>query len=540
MHLNLYNRTKRGRGDVDDGGTRVEPRWMRWLWPLMLGMESAVAAAGWRWFRLLRRGDEVVMAKVTLIEGNTFLIETTGQAAKVTAIPWGMPAATTALVNAGTHLKANTRLIPFVNVVNIVTTPPTMSGSEQVGQASVMKDTPTSYANKLSPSLTKANLRKLDANVPVMPIITFGNLWLWFRRLWLFQTLMDMDIRKKPFLLNTSGNLLVVATSKMNASTSRNGTFFLSNSFEALNVDNPVTEEVNKASTSSVQEEGQTSTPIVEKINMFEKQLIEGKCVLVDDEGNPLKMVDYSGEHGSEDEVEHVDNKMASFLASKPSEIGYGNNSLLEQWRKTYGNADYNYDLYDGDMHEDQEIPDNIQSICDNLDIKLDVTESFLGDHAVSCAGIIGIKHRHNVVRDTLVDICYCSGISASKKVDIGLDGGRDKTIRLADVLLYSWDGGLDLCVDLTGSSPLTQTEMVDFVPGRAVIDAAQRKRGKYMDRCAAIGYGFLSFSFSSLGELETDAVTLLKRIRKFFITQDIGARAAIHIFNRISFAIAK
>ncbi|GKD35667.1 hypothetical protein Tco_1251176 [Tanacetum coccineum] len=81
---------------------------------------------------------------------------------------------------------------------------------------------------------------------------------------------------------------------------------------------------------------------------------------------------------------------------------------------------------------------------------------------------------------------------------------------------------------------------MVDFVPGRAVIDAAQRKRGKYMDRCAAIGYGFLPFSFSSLGELEADAVTLLKRIRKLSITQDIGAHTAIHIFNRISFAIAK
>ncbi|GKE81726.1 hypothetical protein Tco_1551726, partial [Tanacetum coccineum] len=65
------------------------------------------------------------------------------------------------------------------------------------------------------------------------------------------------------------------------------------------------------------------------------------------------------------------------------------------------------------------------------------------GDHVVSCAGIIGIKHRHNVVRDTLVDICYHSGILA----------------------------------DLTGSSHLTQTGMVDFVPGRAVIDAAQRKR---------------------------------------------------------------
>ncbi|GKE35612.1 hypothetical protein Tco_1454934 [Tanacetum coccineum] len=46
------------------------------------------------------------------------------------------------------------------------------------------------------------------------------------------------------------------------------------------------------------------------------------------------------------------------------------------------------------------------------------------GDHALLCAGIIGVKHHHNVVRDTLVDICYRSGISADKEVNIGLDGG--------------------------------------------------------------------------------------------------------------------
>nr|GEX54631.1 hypothetical protein [Tanacetum cinerariifolium] len=106
------------------------------------------------------------------------------------------------------------------------------------------------------------------------------------------------------------------------------------------------------------------------------------------------------------------------------------------------------------------------------------------GDHVVSCAGIIGIKHRHNILHDTLVDICYRYEILAGKEVDIGLDGGRDKPL--------------------------------------------------------PIGYGFLSFSFSSLGELEADAVTLLKQIRKFFMAQDIGARVAAHIFNRISFAIAK
>ncbi|GJU92405.1 hypothetical protein Tco_1304828 [Tanacetum coccineum] len=90
------------------------------------------------------------------------------------------------------------------------------------------------------------------------------------------------------------------------------------------------------------------------------------------------------------------------------------------------------------------------------------------------------------------------------------------------------------------GSSSLTQTGMVEFVSGRAVTEAAQRKRVKYKAKCADIGYGFLPFSFSSFGELEKDAVTLLKRIRKFSMDQDIGARAAVHIFNRISFSIAK
>ncbi|GKC00170.1 retrovirus-related pol polyprotein from transposon TNT 1-94 [Tanacetum coccineum] len=70
----------------------------------------------------------------------------------------------------------------------------------------------------------------------------------------------------------------------------------------------------------------------------------------------------------SEDEVEPVDNEIKSFLALK--RVGYGTNSLLEQWRKTYMNGDYDYDPYEDDLYEVQEISDNIQSICDNLDIK--------------------------------------------------------------------------------------------------------------------------------------------------------------------------
>ncbi|GJU27340.1 hypothetical protein Tco_1165961 [Tanacetum coccineum] len=88
-----------------------------------------------------------------------------------------------------------------------------------------------------------------------------------------------------------------------------------------------------------------------------------------------------------ENDVDMGTNVLTSNLASKEAnssgssfwnvrsssikKVSYGTNSLLEQWRETYENADYDYDPYDDDMYKGQEISDNIQSICDNLDIKL-------------------------------------------------------------------------------------------------------------------------------------------------------------------------
>ncbi|GKD42910.1 hypothetical protein Tco_1267555 [Tanacetum coccineum] len=90
------------------------------------------------------------------------------------------------------------------------------------------------------------------------------------------------------------------------------------------------------------------------------------------------------------------------------------------------------------------------------------------------------------------------------KKLILGLVKGGTNSYVEADMLLYSWDGGLDVCVDVKGSSPLTP-RMIDFVPGRAVIKVAQRKRTKYEAKCVDIGYGILHFPFSSFGELEKD-----------------------------------
>ncbi|GJY87338.1 hypothetical protein Tco_0501966 [Tanacetum coccineum] len=91
---------------------------------------------------------------------------------------------------------------------------------------------------------------------------------------------------------------------------------------------------------------------------------MEGKLMLVDDDGKPLEKVDYPVNLGSHNEVEPVKNEMTSFLASKLTGVGYDLKSLLEQWRES--NVDDDYDPYDDDIYEGQEVPDNIQTICDN------------------------------------------------------------------------------------------------------------------------------------------------------------------------------
>ncbi|GJW43822.1 hypothetical protein Tco_0072621 [Tanacetum coccineum] len=90
--------------------------------------------------------------------------------------------------------------------------------------------------------------------------------------------------------------------------------------------------------------------------------------------GNPVLKkivhgVEYPGDYDSEDEVASADNDMARSMASE--RVCFGTQSLLEQWRDSYGNGDYDEDPYDDDMYEGHDIPQEIQAICKNLDIQV-------------------------------------------------------------------------------------------------------------------------------------------------------------------------
>ncbi|GJU34923.1 putative reverse transcriptase domain-containing protein [Tanacetum coccineum] len=59
------------------------------------------------------------------------------------------------------------------------------------------------------------------------------------------------------------------------------------------------------------------TTPIVDIIRKIEKLIMDGKLTLMDNDGKPLKKVDYPRDHDRDDEVESVDNDMARSMASE-------------------------------------------------------------------------------------------------------------------------------------------------------------------------------------------------------------------------------
>nr|GEW95858.1 hypothetical protein [Tanacetum cinerariifolium] len=84
---------------------------------------------------------------------------------------------------------------------------------------------------------------------------------------------------------------------------------------------------------------------------------------------NHLKKVEFSGEYESEDEATSVDNDIARSMAYE--RVGFGTQSLLKQWRDSYGNGDYDDDSYNDNMYECQDLSHELQAICDNLDIRV-------------------------------------------------------------------------------------------------------------------------------------------------------------------------
>ncbi|XP_026424363.1 uncharacterized protein LOC113320690 [Papaver somniferum] len=134
--------------------------------------------------------------------------------------------------------------------------------------------------------------------------------------------------------------------------------------------------------------------------------------------------------------------------------------------------------------------------LCDRLGIPLFEPDSLcpfckremdvFGDHAVHCTNEIGLKFLHDLVRDTIADMCYRAGVPARKKVDLGFLTKNGTSLRPADVLVLNWDNGRDVCFDVTIVSPFGGSNGRTLEGGHAIRDAVNRKNTKYLEKCTA------------------------------------------------------
>nr|GEY18144.1 hypothetical protein [Tanacetum cinerariifolium] len=111
----------------------------------------------------------------------------------------------------------------------------------------------------------------------------------------------------------------------------------------------------------------------VEKDDDLERQIINEKLTLVENDGKPLPTVVSTKNADSNSEVEDVVDDHAVFMAStglkRGADSGYDANSLLDNGGQQKRDDDYSpYDDDDG-LYESHDMSENLQAICDELDI---------------------------------------------------------------------------------------------------------------------------------------------------------------------------
>nr|GEW11018.1 hypothetical protein [Tanacetum cinerariifolium] len=132
-----------------------------------------------------------------------------------------------------------------------------------------------------------------------------------------------------------------------------------------------------------------------------------------------IEKVVTKGNEDSKSEVEVVFDETANLMALTSlkceSDSGYGTNSLLKQWRET--KRDDDYDPYDDYLYEIHDMSEDLQAICDNLDITC-VETAFVtpsgGPDAVNKISDVVIKLRvklHFVLDCVLSWTAFCQAL---------------------------------------------------------------------------------------------------------------------------------
>ncbi|XP_026458438.1 uncharacterized protein LOC113358943 [Papaver somniferum] len=175
-------------------------------------------------------------------------------------------------------------------------------------------------------------------------------------------------------------------------------------------------------------------------------------------------------------------------------------------------------------------------SLCSCCNMPMNI----FGDHAIHCSSEVGLKFRHDLVKDVLADMCYKAGVAARKEVSLGFLSNTENELRPADIMVYNWEDGKDACMDVTGVSPFTSARKRNISPGHAIIAAITCKNKTYLDKCTLHAYGFCVLAFCTLGDLGVDTISFLRRLRNYMARHDANFKLGNSFFYRLGIVIQK
>ncbi len=162
-----------------------------------------------------------------------------------------------------------------------------------------------------------------------------------------------------------------------------------------------------------------------------------------------------------------------------------------------------------------------VKAICDTK-----------GGHALICPGGSSTQLRHNKLVRRLHDALRRLGL----RVGMEHGGGLDDHRRPGDLIIFGFDDGRDMLVDVTVVSPFTDgriSALAENGPGAAADLAAEAKVKKYADLDTE-QYTFVAFAVETTGAIGHAAKKLCQQIherrsRSLCSTADIRTRSAVN-----------
>ena len=159
-----------------------------------------------------------------------------------------------------------------------------------------------------------------------------------------------------------------------------------------------------------------------------------------------------------------------------------------------------------------------------------------MGDHALGCARHGKRIARHNLLRDVLFESAAAASLGPVREGRYLLPG---TSARPADILIPRWCGGKDAALDVTVTSPLANSNVVESArkAGAALDKAYNRKVQGAAEACRQQGLAFIPVAAETLGGLHPVAVEQVKKLGSALSRQtgQEEGEAKRHLFQRLS-----